>query len=212
MMIWITGVCMVCLGICLPLFMYYKKSLRLPLAAAYKCLGTLCAFMLALIAAIRLDPHCYVCALAILIYAVADGFLEFSFLAGAGFFLAGHICSVAFFLSLSPLSAVQPVCFLLLGGMMALVYWRWRKAIGKQMALFTVYGVSLIAMCSCAIGCFMLNNLPGTLIACGGALFFISDSLLLRRTLFPAERSVSWAIMITYYSSLLLFGIACLQI
>ena len=211
-MIWITGVCFVCLGICMPLFMYYKKSLRLSLGTAYKCLGTLCPFLLALIAAIRLDPHCYICALAILIYAVADGFLEYSFFAGAGIFLAGHICAIAFFLNLSSVSAVQPVCFLLLGGLMVLVYYRWKKIIGKQMTVFVVYGISLIAMCSCAVGCFMLNNLSGILITCGGALFFISDSLLLRRTLFPSARSVSWAIMVSYYSSLLLFGIACLHI
>lgn len=211
-MIWIAGVCFVCLGICLPLFMYYKKSLRLPLATAYKCLGTLCAFLLALIAAIRLDPRCYVCALAILIYAAADGFLEFSLMAGAGLFLAGHICAVAFFLNLCPISAVQPVCFLLLGGTMALVYVKWRKPIGKQMPSFAVYGVSLIAMSSCAIGCFMLHNLMGILFACGGTLFCISDFMLLRRTLFPSTRFFSWGIMITYYAALLLFGIGCLQI
>jgi len=211
-MIWIAGVCFVCLGICLPLFMYYKKSLRLPLATAYKCLGTLCAFLLALIAAIRLDPRCYVCALAILIYAAADGFLEFSLMAGAGLFLAGHICAVAFFLNLCPISAVQPVCFLLLGGTMALVYVKWRKPIGKQMSSFAVYGVSLIAMSSCAIGCFMLHNLMGILFSCGGTLFCISDFMLLRRTLFPSTRFFSWGIMITYYAALLLFGIGCLQI
>ena len=211
-MIWIAGVCFVCLGICLPLFMYYKKSLRLPLATAYKCLGTLCAFLLALIAAIRLDPRCYVCALAILIYAAADGFLEFSLMAGAGLFLAGHICAVAFFLNLCPISAVQPVCFLLLGGTMALVYVKCRKPIGKQMPSFAVYGVSLIAMSSCAIGCFMLHNLMGILFACGGTLFCISDFMLLRRTLFPSTRFFSWGIMIPYYAALLLFGIGCLQI
>ena len=211
-MIWIAGVCFVCLGICLPLFMYYKKSLRLPLATAYKCLGTLCAFLLALIAAIRLDPRCYVCALAILIYTVADGFLEFSFMAGVGFFLAGHICAVAFFLNLCPVSAVQPVCFLLLGGTMALVFVKWRKPIGKQIPFFAVYGASLVAMCSCAIGCFMLNNLMGILFAAGGTLFFISDFMLLRRTLFPSSRTLSWCIMATYYAALLLYGIACLQI
>ncbi len=210
-MFWVSGVCIVCLGICLPLFLYYKKSLRLPLAVSYKCLGTLCAFLPALIAAIRLDPKCYICALAILIYAAADGFLEFSFMAGAGLFIAGHICSVSFFISLSPVSAVQPLCFLLLGGTMAWIYWRWRKPIGKQMPAFIVYGAALVAMCSCAVGCFMMNNLSGILIACGAALFCISDFLLLRRLLFPSSYAVSWAVMITYYSSLLLFGIACLQ-
>ena len=209
-MFWVSGVCIVCLGICLPLFLYYKKSLRLPLSVSYKCLGTLCAFLPALIAAIRLDPKCYICALAILIYAAADGFLEFSFMAGAGLFIAGHICSVAFFISLSPVSAVQPLCFLLLGGTMAWIYWRWRKPIGKQMPAFIVYGAALVAMCSCAVSCFMMNNLSGILIACGGALFFVSDYILLHRNLYTAGKAVSWIIMISYYAAQLLFGISCL--
>lgn len=211
-MFWIAGVYIVCLGICLPLFLHYKKSLRLPLAVSYKCLGTLCAFLLALIAAIRLDPRCYICAVALLLYAAADGVLEFNFMAGAGLFLAGHICSVAFFINLASVTAVQPICFLLLGGTLALIYWRWRNPIGKQMPAFIVYGASLIGMCSCAIGCFMMNSLSGILIACGGALFCVSDFLLLRRTLFPSSTSVSWAVMITYYSSLLLYGTACLHL
>ena len=210
-MIWIACVCAVCLGICLPSFMYYKKNLRLPLAAAYKSLGSICAFLLSLIAAIRLDPRCYVCAASMLLYVIADSFLEFNFMFGAGFFLAGHICAVAFFLNIAPFSAIQPICFLLLAALMAFVFWRWRKPIGKQMTLFSVYGCSLVAMTAAAMGCFMMNNLAGILIACGGALFYFSDFLLLRRLLFPSDRSLSWMIMITYYISLLLFGIACLQ-
>ena len=66
-MIWIAGLCVVCFGICLPLFLYYKKSLRLHLASAYKSLGTLCAFLPALIAAIRLEPACWICAAALLL-------------------------------------------------------------------------------------------------------------------------------------------------
>ena len=62
-----------------------------------------------------------------------------------------------------------------------------------------------------SMACFMMNNLAGILIACGGVLFYFSDFLLLRRLLFPSDRSLSWMIMITYYISLLLFGIACLQ-
>lgn len=210
-MIWIACVCAVCLGICLPCFMYYKKNMRLPLAAAYKCLGSFCAFLLSLIAAIRLEPRCTVCAASMLLYVIADGFLEFSFMMGAGFFLAGHICAAAFFLNIAPFTAVQPVSFILLAGLLAFVLWRWRRAVGKQMVLFSIYGFSLVAMSAASLGCFMMNSLTGILIAVGGALFYFSDFLLLRRILFPSDRSLSWMIMITYYCSLLLYGIACLQ-
>lgn len=209
-MIWIAGLCVVCFGICLPLFMYYKKSLRLVLASSYKSLGTLCAFLPALIAAIRLDPRCTVCAVMLFLYAFADFLLEFNFMWGAGFFIAGHICAVAFFLCLSPVSLLHLLCLLVLGGMMVFVYWRWRNHIGKQLPVFIVYGLALLIMSVCAIGCFPCNGTSGILIACGGALFYISDFMLLRRLLFPSDRSLSWAIMILYYSAVLLLGVACL--
>ena len=80
------------------------------------------------------------------------------------------------------------------------------------MTMFIVYGLSLLFMCVCAIGCFTLNSTAGILFACGGALFYLSDAMLLRRTLFPSNISLSWCIMFTYYSSVLLFGIGCLQL
>ena len=49
------------------------------------------------------------------------------------------------------------------------------------------------------------------MIAFGGALFFISDLVLLREVLFPSDKMLDWIVMMTYYSSVLLFGIACLQ-
>lgn len=210
-MIWIAGVCAVVLFICMPLYMHYKP-LRLHLACAFKSTGTLCAFILALIAAIKLDPRCFICAGALLLYAVADYLLEFNFLFGAGFFLAGHICNIAFFINLTKISVLHLVCLLLMGALLFLVFYRWRKQIGKQMPMFIIYGVSLLFMCVSALGCFSLNNLAGILIACGGALFYLSDFLLLRRTLFPTDSGISWGIMTTYYGALLLFGSACLQL
>ena len=211
-MIWIAGVCAVVFFICMPLFLHYKKALRLPLACSYKSTGTLCAFMLALIAAIKLDPRCYICAGALLLYAVADFLLEFNFMLGAGFFLAGHICNISFFMNLAKISILHLVCLLVMGALLVLVFYRWRKPIGKQIPMFIVYGISLLIMCVCALGCFSLNNLAGILFSCGGALFYLSDFLLLRRTIFPTDASISWWIMISYYGSLLLFGSACLQL
>ena len=211
-MIWSAGACAVCLCICLPLYIHYKRTLHLHLACCYKSLGTLCGFLMALISAIRLDPHCWMCAAAILIYAVADYVLEFNFMLGAGIFLAGHICSIAFFLNLVPVSVIHLVALLVLGGTALFVCWRWRKPIGKQMTGFLVYGVSLTVMSCCAFGCFMLNTAMGILIACGGALFFISDLILLRSVLFPFGKSADWIIMLTYYSAVLLFGMSCLLI
>ena len=211
-MVWIAGLCAVCLGICLPLFMHYKRSLHPYMAASYKAIGTLCAFLPALVAAIRLDPHCTVCAAALFLYAAADFLLEFNFMFGAGFFLLGHICSVAFFLSVAPVSMLHLLSFLLLSVTVGMVYYRWRKPIGKQMPVFIVYGLSLVLMSACALGCFPVSGVSGILIASGGALFCVSDFMLLRRLLFPSDRSLSWAVMITYYAAVLLYGISCLYL
>ena len=73
------AVCSLVLFVCLPFFLYYKSHLRYRLAAAYKTLGTLGAASLALIAAIRLEPHCWICFAALLLHAVADYLLEFNF-------------------------------------------------------------------------------------------------------------------------------------
>ena len=211
-MYWIAGLCVIAYGVCLPLYLHYKKGQKMSLGCAYKSLGTLCAFTMALIAAIRLDPRCYICAGAILLYAVADYLLEFQFMLGAGFFLIGHILAIAFFFSMVPFSILHIVAMILLLATGTFILWSWRKQIGKQMPAFIVYGIFLVAMCGAAIGCFSSYTVSGILFACGGSLFFISDCILLRRLLFASSASLDWAVMITYYTSLLLFGISCLQL
>ena len=210
-MLWTAGVCALCMLVCLPLFLHYKKSLRYRLAAAYKLSGTLCAAVLVLTAALRLDPRCWVCFAAVMLHAAADYMLEFSLWIGAGLFLAGHICYIAFFTTLFPPTAVHLVCSVCLLSIMAyLFFFRWRKQIGKQLPLFAVYGAALCLMCACAIACLNGHTLQGQLIAVGGALFFLSDTMICCRLLFTAGRAADWLIMITYYAAQLLFGISCL--
>ena len=107
---------------------------------------------------------------------------------------------------------VYILCLLLLGATSVYVLYLWRKPVGRRMPFFAVYVASLVMMCVCAIGCFPVHGIAGILIAAGGALFYISDFFLFRRLLFPADRIVSWIIMITYYAALLLFGISCLML
>lgn len=211
-MIWIAGIIVVCFGVCLPFYMHYKASPHLVMACAYKSLGTLCAFLAALVAAIRLEPKCWPCAAAILFFAIADTLLEFNFIFGMGFFLAGHIFNIAFFLKLAPVSSFHLLGFLFLAAITSYTFWHWRKQVGKQFPAFVVYGLVLVFMCVSAISCFLISTLAGILIACGGALFYISDILLFYKLMRPTGEITNWMIMITYYSSLLLFGIACLQL
>ena len=209
-MIWLAGVAAVCLLLCLPLFMYYKKRLQYMLAALYKTSGTLCAMIPALVAALRLDPKYWICAGAIMIHAVADFLLESNLYLGAGFFLIGHIGYVALFLQLYPIGAVHLICLLGFLAFTAVVFWRWRDQIGKRFPLMAVYGAVLCVMCASALGALSGGTTQGIMIGCGGALFYISDFIICRRLLFPAGRSADWAIMILYYMAQLLFGMSCL--
>ena len=210
-MLWIYAVPALCLFVCLPFFLHYKQKLRYRLAAAYKTAGTLCAAVPALIAAIRLDPQCWICFAALLVHAAADYLLEFNFYLGTGLFLAGHICYIGFFSALFPVSATHLIAVLCLLGIIAFLLWRWRVPAGRQIPLFIVYGVILSVSCGFAIAGLTAFTLRGQMIAAGGALFFISDAILLARMLFSASHAVDWAIMITYYAAQLLFGISCLM-
>ena len=191
--------------------MYYKRSLRLNLAAAYKTLGTLCAAVLAMTAALRLDQRCWICFAGLLLHAVADCLLEFNFYLGAGLFIAGHIFYIGFFSFLFPVSSMHLIIVLILLGIVAFLVWRWRGLIGKRMPFFAVYGAFLAVSCGFAVACLSGHTLQGQLIAAGGALFFLSDAMLLGRLLFSATRPVDWAIMITYYTAQLLIGSSCLM-
>ena len=209
-MLWMYAVSSLCLLVCLPFYMYYKKGLRYRLATAFKALGTLCAASMALTAAIRLDQRCWICFAALIIHAAADVLLEYNLYLGAGLFLAGHLCYICFFTTLFPVTALHLIFALCLLGIIAFLFWRWRKVIGKRMPMFAVYGGALAVMCACAVACLSGHTLQGQLIAAGGALFYISDAFLLARLLFSSTRSVDWAIMITYYCAQLLFGASCL--
>ena len=210
---WIAlGTAAVCLGICIPLYMRYR-TFRLPLAAAFKSLATLCAMVPALTAALKLNPLCWVLVGAMALYAAADSILEYRFLPGMGCFLLGHICSIAFFVSLFPLSLSHLICLLILMAGFGFLLWKNRKQAGKSIPSFVVYGLVLSLMVSCGIaGGGSAYSLHGLLIALGAALFAFSDGLLFNGLFHPTGKESDWIIMITYELSLLLLGNACLLI
>lgn len=200
----------VCMLVCLPLFMGYKKS-HPRLAAGYKAVGTLCAMVPALIGAIKLDPACWVCVAALVFCAVADWTLEFRFDYGMGLFLLGHICYVSFFLNRYPLSATHVIIALLLILAMGFLVYKERKKLKGKEIFFAVYAAALSAMTACALsGGILSMSTAGWMTAIGGSLFFISDLILFRRILYPMPRAADWIIMITYYAGQLLIGASCL--
>lgn len=209
-MIWIYAVAALCLLVCLPFYMHYKRSTHDKLANSFKVLGTLCAVSFALTAAIRLDPRCWILFAGMMLHAAADWFLEYNLYWGGGLFLAGHICYIAFFLNLFPVSTIHLISLACLLGIGVFLFWRWRKPIGVNMPFFSLYALVLCITTSCAMGGLSVLSLQGVMIAVGGAFFFLSDTMILARLLFSSDRSVDWAIMILYYGAQLLFGASCL--
>ncbi len=207
------GASLLSLGVCLPLFMYYQKALRPVLAAIFKSLGTACALVVALVAAIRLDPRCYLFVAGIGLHVIADYLLEFSFPLGVGFFAGGHLLYIAFFIKVFSITVPAGICFAVLIFMLFLVFRQWHGKMKKQLPIFAAYGFILCALTAIAVGSGILQaSLGGTLAAVGGALFFLSDFMLLQRILFPTGRIMPWAVMVSYYAAQLFLAISCLYI
>ena len=210
-MLFAVGAGLLCLGVCLPLFMYYKRSFRPVLAALFKSLGTTCALIIALVAAFRLDSRCFVCVAALALHVLADYALEFSFPLGFGLFIAGHICYIAYFCRVYPLFPAHAVCLLGFLAILVVMLVRWKKAAGKQLPLFAVYGVILCVLAACAVSGGILSHITGGILAAiGAALFYFSDALLCQQILYPVPKYYSWLIMITYYLAQLLIASSCL--
>ena len=205
------GASALCLLVCLPMFINLKKSLRRVLAAVFKSLGTGCALIMALVAAVRLDSGCWICVIALAFQAAGDFALEFTFPVGMVLFLAGHICYISYFVRTMSFGTPVLICIAGLLITAGLMLYQWRKNIDKHMRLFIIYGIILASMSGIAIGGGMACiSLSGVLTALGGALFYVSDCLLLRNMLFPSGRLLPWIIMITYYISQLAIGMSCL--
>ncbi len=200
----------VCLLICLPLYMHYKP-LRLPLSLCFKALGTLCALVPALVAALKLDPACWVCVGALGLHCAADVVLEYSFSLGAGIFLLGHICYISLFLSLFPLTVAMPVCLIVFLVSLAVLLYKNKKLLGRNLVPCAVYGAVLSFMAAQAIaGGSTAGSLRGMMIALGGALFIFSDGLILRSLLQPRAPRPHLVILLSYYGAQLLLGASCL--
>ncbi len=210
-MLWSICASVLCLGVCMPLFMYYKKSLNPVLSCSFKALGTACALMLVLVSAIRLDHRCWILVAGMSFHLAADILLEFSFPIGMAFFMAGHIGYIAFLTQLFPVSVPHVICFILLLFFLLMLLRQWKKMGEKKASLFFVYGIILCAMSACAIaGGISSYTLPGFLMAGGGAFFLFSDTFWARRLLFRTPRFVDWLIIATYYIAQLLFGAGCM--
>jgi len=136
------GCALVCFGTCLPLFFHYKPR-KPALGAAFKSLGTGCALVPALVAALRLDPLYWIFVAAIFLHALADYLLEFWFELGLGAFLLGHICYIFAFLRLFPVGLAHLILIVCFVGYLVWVFYKHKSLIGRHLLPFAVYGAVL---------------------------------------------------------------------
>lgn len=199
-----------CLVVCMPLYLYYKSSNR-TLALCFKVLGSLCAVVPALIAAVRLNPENWLCVVALLLCAIADLLLDFSVILGGTFFASAHITLIWMLYTRYPVSLLHIVCILLLLLMVGYLLFRWHKAVGKQLPMMIAYGALLAIMSGTAIAAGInAYTVSGWLIAAGGGFFMISDCLIGMRAATRFPRWMDYAVIVFYDIALLCFGCSCL--
>ena len=210
MFMMLIGCPLLCLGICLPLFLYYK--LRKPLlGAGFKSLGTVCAMLPALSAAVKLNPVYWIFTAALFLHAIADYLLECWFLGGMGVFLLGHLCYIFGFLQLFPFTPAHAVLLVCFSAGMGYLLWKKQTLLGKNILPIAVYSLILAVMSSFGIaGGLASYSIQGILIAAGAVLFPVSDLFIFRSLINPQLPRHDLLIMITYYSAQLLFGLSCL--
>ncbi len=209
-MLFAAGCAVLCLLVCMPLYLHYKP-IQLSLSLCFKALGTVCALIPALVGALKLSPICWICVAALSFHTIADILLELHFMWGMGCFLLGHLCYIGWFLTRFPFTAAHLICALILLGILVYVLWKYHARIGKNGLPFTLYGITLCAMCACGLagGCAAFS-LSGILTALGAAMFCFSDSLIFYDLTHPDGRRMNRLILLTYYLAQLLLGSSCL--
>ena len=206
----VPGCAALCLCVCLPLYLHYKPR-RPVLAACFKSMGTLCAMVPALIAALRLNPVFWFFAAALFLHAAADFLIDFRFEIGMGVFLLGHICYLLGFLDLYPLTAAHLILLVIFLAAAGYLLYRCRLRLGKNILPIAVYAVVLCLMTACGIaGGTSSYSLRGILTALGAALFFFSDGMVFRGLLSPLSARCDIFTMLLYDLAQLLLGISCL--
>ena len=206
----LSGCFILCMFICLPLYLHYKPR-SLHLAVSFKALGTLCAFVPALVASLKLDPCYWFFAAALILHAAGDVLLECFFSLGMRAFLLGHVCYFLAFWKMFPVQLSCFILFLCFIGYLAYLFYKNRNKIGKSILPFAVYGAILSLTAAGGIaGGSSAYSWKGWMIVLGSALFFFSDYLIFRNLLYPSHSRNSKLIMITYYLAQLLLGGSCL--
>lgn len=203
----ITSALLVIAALAAYLWLKPEKRYRKP-AVAVKCTGTLMCVFLALYGWLSGSGagRGYI-VLALLVCTLADGLLEYNFIAGMAAFLCAHALYITAFIKLSPLSWWS----LLAAAVYAAVVLLLNKKILPRDRFFIpklLYITVLGAMFSFAFPLCLAKGVSGVVIAVGAALFVISDAYLSTTLSREPARRDGFIVMTTYYAAQYLLALA----
>lgn len=124
---------------------------------------------------------------ALCICMVADVALVICFPVGMLLFLFGHLCYIAYFLTIAPFSPVSIIIFVVLCTAAAIVYGRYRDRMGKLMIAFYIYGTVIIGTVSLGIMLPFSIGPYGVVPAIAAVLLVISDFMLALNKIFKRK-------------------------
>lgn len=118
---------------------------------------------------------------------LADIALVICFPVGMLLFLCGHLCYIAYFLTIAPFNPVSIIIFIVLCAITATVYGRYRNEMGKLMIAFYIYGTVIIGTVSLGILLPFSIGPYGVVPAIAAVLLVISDFMLALNKIFKRK-------------------------
>lgn len=204
----ITGaVLMVCFGI-----QYYcTKNTKGKQALVWKALATFMAVMAAFGSALKDAGFVSYLILAGTIFCMAaDVFLEIRFLAGVACFGMGHICFIAGFYKDGDYRNYTPVIFIILLGIMLVVFSRLFGVMEGLVVPGVIYAVLLCGMTAIAVtAAISQRDMSGMMRGAGGMCFFVSDAVLGWSTLKGIkDKGYGALVLILYFPAVYLLALS----
>jgi len=192
------------LCVCLPRYVESRKT-----ALDWKFAGTACALPLAVYGAMHQGGRAWFCVAAIALSSTADVMLEKQFMIGMALFAAAHVCFLVWMTGLQRLTALQPIVWLVLLCIVAVLLYSWRRRIGSMMLPYAAYAALVTLMGAFAVGMAADRSLAGVIAAVGGLMFVASDALVCKGLVMHVDKTHHWITMGLYYGAQLCLAAGC---
>jgi uncharacterized membrane protein YhhN len=140
---------------------------------------------------------------------VADVIIGIHFVAGMLVFLCAHLCFIAYFITLAPLSGYSAVVFLIAFTAVLIGFWRFVPQQGIKSIPFMIYAAVLLVMFSiAALLPYSIGGIGAVLLAAGASLFTVSDLILAWNTLGSYHKIRDRLVLYLYYPAVYLLAVS----